>query len=407
MALRSAAAADDAGPMRRVVVIIAAAHFFSHFYILVLPPLFGPIARDLGVGAAALGIALAVFNITTMIFQPPLGFLVDRIGPGRVLIAGQITLALAIALIGVFPSFTMLLVLMAVAGIGNAVYHPADYAVLAHHVGRRWIGRAFGIHTFGGFAGFAVAPPVMVALTALLDWRQAFIITGTVGVLFGLFMLLWRDALDPPSEADAAPAARKGEVHWRSSLALLSSRPVMVAVLFFILLTFFHTGYSAFTPIVLERTQDFALVAANLPLTVYLTTSAAGVLVGGLIADITGRHGLVVAVSCAVVALIAALEAGFALPLWLIVTLFGLAGLASGIVAPSRDILVRALAPADQMGKVFGVVTTGFNIGGLIAPPVFGLLIDAGAPNAVFWLTAATALATAALVLVPSRQPDR
>ena len=68
--------------------------------------------------------------------------------------------------------------------------------------------------------------------------------------------------------------------------------------------------------------------------------------------------------------------------------LLSAAGLASGVIAPSRDMIVRKLAPEGQTGTVFGFVTTGFNLGGLVAPPLFGLAIDYGAPTAVFYLSA-------------------
>ena len=146
--------------------------------------------------------------------------------------------------------------------------------------------------------------------------------------------------------------------------------------------------------IVLERVYGMSLTEANLPVALFLLVGTAGVLVGGWIADRTDRHGIVVSVSSLAMALTAALVAGVALSLPVMLTLFIIAGFANGLIAPSRDMLVRAVTPAGASGKVFGFVTVGFNIGGLVAPPLFGLLIDRGMPLMVFWIVAVVSLAT-------------
>ena len=145
----------------RVVSLIGTAHFFSHFYILALPPLF-PLLRDVyEVSYTALGLALAVLNGVTALTQAPVGFLVDRYGWRTALLVLAL-FSLATGLIGLFPSYPMLLALMVLAGLGNSVFHPADYAILSSAVDQRRMGRAFSIHTFGGHAGFALAPPMIV-----------------------------------------------------------------------------------------------------------------------------------------------------------------------------------------------------------------------------------------------------
>ena len=155
----------------KVMSLIGTGHFFSHFYILLLPPLFPLLKDEFGVGYVELGFAIAVLNGVTALTQAPVGFLVDRFGARGILITGLALFSLAIGLVGVWPSYPALLLLMVVAGLGNSVFHPADYAILSAAVDKRRMGRAFSIHTFGGYAGFAVAPPVIVALAAVFGWR--------------------------------------------------------------------------------------------------------------------------------------------------------------------------------------------------------------------------------------------
>ena len=71
-----------------VIGLISAAHFVSHYYILLLPPLFAFIRADYGVSYTELGLAIAVFNIVSAAFQTPTGFLIDRVGARFILICG-------------------------------------------------------------------------------------------------------------------------------------------------------------------------------------------------------------------------------------------------------------------------------------------------------------------------------
>jgi FSR family fosmidomycin resistance protein-like MFS transporter len=391
--------ASSAAPLARpaadtgVVGLIALAHFFSHLYILALPPLFPVLAVELGVGVAALGLALAALNLTTILCQPPLGFLVDRIGAAPVLIAGHLLMAAAIAAIGLAPGYPALIACAIAAGLGNAVYHPADYAILGARVRSDRVGRAFAVHTFGGYLGFAAAPITIVALTGLAGWRTALLLAGGAGLGVGLLLLVCRRLLSTP------PGVRrpKGEAG-RAERRLLASGPVLLALLFFVLLALGHGGITGFTPIVLERTRGLDLAAANLSLAAFLLVSAPGVLLGGWVADRLGRHGLVVAVCSLAIAGVAVLVAATRPPLPLLVALFGLGGLASGIIAPSRDMLVKAVTPPGASGRVFGFVMIGFNLGGLIAPPAYGFLVDAGRPELVFLAVALVSLLTVATV---------
>jgi len=391
--------AADPGRDLKVTGLISVGHMFSHFYILVLPPLFPLLRGEYGVSYTALGAALAVLNVTTALTQAPCGFLVDRFGARWILIAGLATFALAIALVGAFPTYPALVALMALAGLGNSVFHPADYAILAASIRPERMGRAFSIHTFGGYVGFAAAPVVVVFLTELFGWRAALLISGLGGVLFALVMLISAGTLrDDGERAGHPPARRTG-----ADVRLLLSPPVMLALIFFVMISLGHNGASGFTVAALEGLYAVPLVEANVPLTAYLFAAAAGVLAGGWIADRTSHHDRAVAVYMVLTGVAVALIALATPPLLLVAILLGIAGFFSGAVAPSRDMMVRAVTPPGASGKVFGFVTTGFNLGGVATPLLFGLLLDFGDARVVFWLIALISFATVAIVFAAGR----
>jgi MFS transporter, FSR family, fosmidomycin resistance protein len=385
----------------KVISLIGAGHFVSHFYILLLPPLFPLLKTELGVGYVALGFALAVLNTVTALTQAPVGFLVDRFGARGILIAGLALFSVAMGLIGVWPSYPVLLLLMVIAGLGNSVFHPADYAILSAAVDNRRMGRAFSIHTFGGYAGFALAPPVVVGLTAAFGWRTALLLAGAGGLIVAALLLANSAALHADRAARGRRAADGAAAApgWR----LLLSGPILMALLFFMMLAVSQGGYTSFSVAAIEDLYRVDLAAASVPLTSYLVASAFGVLVGGWIADRTRRHHQVVGGCFLLVALFAAAVPLLLPPLAVVSSLFALAGLFAGVVAPSRDMMVRAVTPAGSSGKVFGFVTTGFNIGGIAGPLLFGLVLDFGSPQHLFWAIAALSLLTLLVVWAAAR----
>lgn len=138
--------AGVAGQDAKIISLIAGGHFFSHFYLLTLPPLFLFIQKDFGVSYVALGLALTAYNLIGGVIQAPVGFLVDRFGARHLLLAGFGLNALSIALMGVADAYWMLLVLAVLAGIGNSVFHPADYAIMHQAVVDFLDFHAFGYH---------------------------------------------------------------------------------------------------------------------------------------------------------------------------------------------------------------------------------------------------------------------
>jgi MFS family permease len=383
----------------RTLSAISTAHWVSHFHLFVLPMLFPFLKEQLGVGFIELGFALTVFAVVSGLTQAPIGYLVDRIGARKILIMGLALGGCAMMMLGLHLSYPWLIACAALLGLANSVYHPADYAILSAHMDEARMGRAFSIHTFAGFLGGAVAPPVMVALVAMTGGQGALIIAGAIGPLVALLLLI----VGIP-DAGAADFGADGKQAPRVSIM---TPAIIVLTAFFTLLSLSNAGIGNFGVVALMSGYGSSFSAANLALTAFLGTSAIGVLAGGFLADRTQRHGQVAAGCFALNAAVVLIIATVNLPPMLLTTAMALAGFLGGMIAPSRDMLVRNAAPPGAAGRAFGIVSTGFNVGGIISPLLFGWIMDHNSPHWVFGASVVFMALTVLLALVTERNPEK
>jgi MFS family permease len=386
----------------RIIAPICAAHFVSHYYMIVLAPLFAFIRADYGVSYTDLALALTAFNVVSAVLQTPAGFLVDHIGARIVLIAGVALGAAAFAVAGVVHSFAVFIAMFAVAGLGNTAYHPANYALLSQYTPPSRIGQIFSVHTFAGILGSAVAPATLLAMQSHFGWRGAFVGAAILGAMvLALLIFQWPAQAElAPQKHRAAPKAAHAkapdeEASWR----LLLSAPIMLNLGFFILIAIMN-GLGTFLVVASGALYGTPDTLANVALTGLFLMNAVGVLVGGFLASRTTRHVTVAALSLALAGIATLLMGIVGHSAAVLITMSSLSGLFAGVVSPSRDMLVRSVTPPGAFGRVFGFVSSGFNIGSMIAPMIYGLLMDHGQPRAVFLVAAACSLLSIGTVVL-------
>lgn len=380
----------------RVIGLIGVAHFFSHFFQLTLPPLFPLLKSVLGVPYVALGLAMSVFYAASGIGQTLSGFLVDRIGAHRVLLSGLALFASAIALAGSVSSYWMLLPVALLAGLGNSVFHPADYSILNASVDPRRIGRGYSVHAISGNLGWAVAPTVVFGLTAHFGWRAALVTVGSLGLAMVVVLATQRAAF-VQSRYDTRGTGPVAE------LRLLLSAPILSAFAYFAFIATALIGVQTFGVTGLMRIYDTPLALATGALTAFLLGSAAGILAGGFLADRTRRHDIVAVGGLVIAAGFMMLLATGALAPSLLPVILALTGLCHGATGPSRDMLVRAATPPGASGKVFGFVYSGLDLGSCLTPLAFGWLLDHGDPRMLFIAVAILMLMTIGTVVQVKR----
>jgi len=392
-ALHPAAAAAEPTPLAsdvRTISVVSIAHGGSHFCQLMVPPLFPWIAPAFGLSNTQLGALMSVFFLISGFGQAFAGFIVDRHGPERVLFGGLALLALAALGLGASPNYSALLVFMAVAGLGNCVFHPVDFSILNARVHETRLGPAYAAHGISGALGWAAAPVFVAGIAAAVSWRSALFAVAAVAAALLVFAVWQRASLGVPKIASPAAgevgskvsgaAARSPE----SKFDFLRLPAVWACFGFFFIFAAALGGVQSFAPAAAARMHGITMEQVALCLSAYMLSSAAGNVLGGHLIRDPRRTAWVAGVGfgfAGVVALVIAF--GHWPPAWVPV-LCGVMGFGSGIAGPSRDLLVKQATPRGATGRVYGVVYSGLDAGLVVAPLLFGMLMDAGQYRAVW-----------------------
>jgi MFS transporter, FSR family, fosmidomycin resistance protein len=383
--MSAASPATEAALFRRdatVISLVGFCHGTSHFFHFVLPTLFPWLMRDFGLTFTEVGATMSVFFVVSGVGQALAGFVVDRFGALRVLYGGVALLSVAALGIAASGSLAMLLVAAAIAGLGNSVFHPADFTLLNRSVSTTRLGHAFSVHGLSGSLGWAAAPIFVAGIAESLGWRAAAAGASFVGFAALAFLYANRSRLAVKELAADLRKPRGG------TFAFLGSGVVWMCFLFFLLAVMAFGALQNFAPPILERTYGVTLTFAASGLTAYLLGNAAGIATGGFFAR--GVHQeRVVALALAFAAACAISLASGAIPAWSIVAVMGLMGFSYGFTGPSRDILVRRAATSTfgqaAYGRVYGFVYSGIDTGLALAPIAFGALMDAARYSHVLW----------------------
>jgi MFS family permease len=384
-----------------VIGLVGLAHGTSHFFHLMLPPLFPWLMKDFSLSYTEAGLLMTVFFVISGVGQALAGFVVDRIGARPVLFAGIAMLALSGIALGVATTYPMLMVSAGIAGLGNSIFHPADFTLLNHRVAQPRLGHAFSVHGLSGNLGWAAAPVFMAGIAATAGWHVAGFAAAGVGATVLGILWLRRSVLEvaaaelvAPAMSGAAPAAPVRQ------LAFLASPAVWLCFAFFFLTTSAFGILQNYAPAILGNVYGVSLVLATAGLTSYLAGSAVGTITGGFLAARSDRNERVIALALGLAATMALLLASGWASSALLLPMMGIMGFGVGTAGPNRDLLVRRAATAQfgkaSFGRVYGFVYSGLDTGLALSPLIFGPMLDAGRFNAA--LTSVAVLQTASLL---------
>ncbi|KAK67598.1 transporter, major facilitator family protein [Bordetella bronchiseptica 980-2] len=403
--MNSETAVLDSPALRRrdwqIILLIGVAHSSSHFFQLVLPSLYVSLGTEFGLDFARLGLLVSVFYVVSGLGQASSGFVVDRIGARPVLWFGLACFVLSAVLIGAASGYAMLMLAAAIGGIGNSVFHPADYSIINHRVSPPRLGHAFSLHGLTGNLGWALTPVFITTITLLASWRVAAFSAAALVAVVLLMTVIGRDLLGgaAPAEAGGKSAARPAaqESVWQTLAALLARPALWGAFLFFACTSIALSSVQNYTIPLLGQLYDLSKVAASSALSGYMVASALGMAAGGFLVSANPRTELTVTAALIMAGLTLVVLAMGWVPAGWAALVVGLAGFCSGVAAPSRDMLIRRVTPKGATGSVYGLVYSGMDVGSALGPLGFGLLLDAGMAHGP-WVGAGVAFAAAALL---------
>jgi FSR family fosmidomycin resistance protein-like MFS transporter len=386
-----------------VIGLIGVAHGTSHFFHMLLPPLFPAFIRDFGLSYSELGLLVSVFFIISAVGQAGAGFVVDRIGARPVLLSALGCFVLAALLAASAQGYAGLLAAAALAGVGNSPFHPADFTILNKRVSPPRLGHAFSVHGISGNLGWALAPVFMVGISGLTgSWRWACVAAAMLALGVFCLLLTQRGVIDDRrgqwAHERAGAAAHAVTEH---ALAFLKLPSVWLCFSFFFWSTAALSAVQSFAGPALGKMYGLPLSVTAFVVTGYMLCGAAGMVAGGFIVTRVQRLERTIALAMAAAASLFLLVASGWLPPLVAAAAVSLAGIGTGLAGPSRDMLIKRAAPPGATGRVYGTVYSGLDVGFALAAPVFGWLLDHGHPAAVFSgaaLTLTLGIASAALV---------
>lgn len=401
------AATVEAGVWREdatLIGLVGVAHLISHFFQLILAPLLPWVKAEFGLSFSAMGFVMTVLFIVSGITQALAGFVVDRHGPGVTLTVGLLMFVASALTLAASTGYAMLLAGAVLAGIGNGVFHPADFSLLNHRVSPSRLGPAYSVHGLTGSLGWALAPVFLVGIAVPFGWRTSLVAAAALPLAVGALLLMHRSLFVKP--ARHAPPASAEPV---PLLAFLRQPAIWWCFAFFAIVAVAASGVQNFAPTVFSAVYGLGVSGAALSVSLFMVASASGMLAGGWLVGRDRRLERNIALALGLSVIGATLIGLSVLPAAYALAAIAVMGFGSGLSGPSRDMLIRSTAPRGATGRVYGVVYSGLDLGIAVGPVLFGGMLDAGHHGAVFLGIAAClllAMLTATQVAARSATPN-
>jgi FSR family fosmidomycin resistance protein-like MFS transporter len=379
MTATTLAAPSNSVPIQQdatIIGLVGLAHASSHFGHLLLPLLFPVFMTEFGLSYSELGLLMTTFFVVSGIGQACAGFVVDRLGARPLLFGALGIFIVACVAASLVTGYTGLMLVAALAGLGNATFHPVDFTILNQRVSAPRLGYAFSAHGLTGNLGWAAAPVFFAGLGASIGWRNAYVAAALMyaGVL--VLLVLQRDKLSTQVAIRDPQAIARG--HAEHDMAFMKLPVVWWCFGFFLLSTMTLAVVQSFSVSILKAMHGISFETATYTLTAYMLCGAVGMFVGGFIAARSAHSDRVVAMAMAAGAVLLALCGTGLLGGTATMVVLAITGFAIGIGGPSRDMMIKKATPKGATGRVYGLVYSGLDTGFAISPVIFGVFMDRG-----------------------------
>ncbi len=369
----------SAVPLRQdasIIGLVGLAHASSHFGHLLLPLLFPVFMKEFGLSYSELGLLMTTFFVVSGVGQASAGFVVDRLGARPLLFVALGIFIVACVCASLVTGYAGLILVAALAGLGNATFHPVDFTILNQRVSASRLGYAFSAHGLTGNLGWAAAPVFFAGLGATIGWRNAYVAAALLYAGILTLLVFNRDKLSTQVAHRDPHAVAKG--HAEHDMAFMKLPVVWWCFGFFLLSTMTLAVVQSFAVSILKAMHGISFEAATYTITAYMLCGAVGMFVGGFVATRATHSDRVVAISMTAGAILLALCGTGLLGAQATMVVLAITGFAIGIGGPSRDMMIKKATPKGATGRVYGLVYSGLDTGFAISPIVFGVFMDRG-----------------------------
>lgn len=267
------------------------------------------------------------------------------------------------------------------SGLGNGAFHPVDYKLLNKFIANDHLPKAFSLHSLAGTAGGAIAPFVLVSISSATSTTSAFIVAGLLFAFFAVYLI----ACTPNFDDDTTQNTKTDSLKPEQGATSIWTK-IIWSMVYFFAFSFAMAAMQIYAPTYFNQSRGITLVEAGYSLTAFLITFAVGTALGGFAKVLQiGREGLAITCFMAVWASLnvaALLTANIALS----ILFFVAGGLFGGICSPMRDMLIRNSVKGSNVGKAFGYVYSGWDIGYSLAPIVIAVVYQRYGPGSAIML---------------------
>lgn len=265
-----------------IAATVAVAHGLNDLYSAFLHPLLPRIMDKLGLNIALAATLAMTLSLAASLVQPVMGHLADRFGRRVFVVAGPVLSAVFMSLIGVAPTFAVLMVCLALGGLGSAAFHPPAASMATTGGGGKSTGARLSIFSFGGSLGYAIGPLVAVILARSTGLERMWVAMLPMLLLAPVIFFVL-----PPGSADRERRSRSAApsvfVLLRGPLGLIFGVSAVGA--------FIQRVFLTMEPIMIARNGGSETAGAAM-LSVYLGAQALGSITGGFLADRVERRKL-------------------------------------------------------------------------------------------------------------------
>lgn len=419
-----------------VALVLSVSHGAQHFFSRLVPPLIPILVVALGLPLWQLGLLVSVYSLGSGLGQTPFGILSDRYDRRFILPPGLAILGFGYVVFGLAPTlgtplsaltvagyafsgpFLVMVLAMAISGVGDSVTHPTGYPLISENMGESRKGRALGLWGSAAKAGDAAAPALIGVLILVLAWHEILFVLGLLGVGYAvvLFAVLRTELVEtrPPEHASRTDLTEEERVDVWSTDRRVFIYPIIAILLFFIARMVATKGVNTFVPAFIVDVYGYSLSAfgytlapesfANFYFSALLLTAAFVQLWTGALTDRSDHRKVLVAFLLVTTVALGLLSFVTLSPLPLLIVLL-VVGAGLWGINPARDALISDITPPEREGRTFGYLWTVAQVIGALSPVLIGYIAGiTGIQDSFKWLAVATLAAAVAIGLLFSDQ---